>query len=300
IAQRESGKWVSLSNRNLKRAGEIRSPSHTPFAEIFAALGWMGLIWDDKLERRPKSYCFPYKAACITDLGKVMLAKLLEARLDFDWNELDPYYDPKIIRKIIAVRQQQAAEAKAMGIQYPPLFSYDWGTVEIPDEPKEKFIDAFLPLLSTTSPVRSWYPLKRPFVAGQYQFKVALSKDLYRIIALDANQNLEDLHLAIQAVYHFNNDHLYSFYLSGKYDDNNVYVDSRANLDGIPALAVDIGEIGLYEGKAFVYVFDFGDNWEFDITVLNISKASKSLQGFELLASVGESPEQYPSYEEDE
>ncbi|MEM0994942.1 MAG: hypothetical protein AAGI49_18060, partial [Bacteroidota bacterium] len=34
IAQRESGKWVSLSNRNLKRAGEIRSPSHTPFAEI--------------------------------------------------------------------------------------------------------------------------------------------------------------------------------------------------------------------------------------------------------------------------
>ncbi|MEM6698179.1 MAG: hypothetical protein AAF599_07270, partial [Bacteroidota bacterium] len=300
LAKRKADKWVTVGDINLKRKGKIQAPSYVQFTEVFAALGWIGLIWDDNLEKRPSSYHFPYKSACITELGKVMLAKLFEARSKFDWHGLDPYYNPDIIRKIVVVRKRQAEETKAMGMQSFLSYERDWDNIEIPDEPEEKFADAFLSLLSTTEPIRSWYPIKRPFVQGQYKFKVALDKDLYRVIALDAHQSLKDLHLAIQAVYSFDNDHLYSFYLEGSYDDNNTYVDSRGSMDGIPAEAVDIGEIGLYKGKQFVYLFDFGADWSFDISVLDIDSEAAPLQKFELLESVGESPEQYPYYGDDD
>ncbi|MEN0047791.1 MAG: hypothetical protein AAF806_12085, partial [Bacteroidota bacterium] len=177
LAKRKADKWVTVGDINLKRKGKIQAPSYVQFTEVFAALGWIGLIWDDNLEKRPSSYHFPYKSACITELGKAMLAKLFEARSKFDWHGLDPYYNPDIIRKIVVVRKRQAEETKAMGMQSFLSYERDWDNIEIPDEPEEKFADAFLSLLSTTEPIRSWYPIKRPFVQGQYKFKVALDKD---------------------------------------------------------------------------------------------------------------------------
>jgi hypothetical protein len=39
---------------------------------------------------------------------------------------------------------------------------------------------------------------------------------LWRKIEMEANQTLEDLHLAIQDAFEFDNDHLYSFFMSGR------------------------------------------------------------------------------------
>jgi hypothetical protein len=51
-----------------------------------------------------------------------------------------------------------------------------------------------------------------------YTFHVSLPRTgkCWRKIEIGADQTLEELHLAIQDAYEFDNDHLYSFFLSGK------------------------------------------------------------------------------------
>jgi Plasmid pRiA4b ORF-3-like protein len=47
---------------------------------------------------------------------------------------------------------------------------------------------------------------------------------LWRKIELEADQTLEDLHLAIQDAFEFDNDHLYSFFMSGRaWDQSTEY-----------------------------------------------------------------------------
>jgi Plasmid pRiA4b ORF-3-like protein len=55
-----------------------------------------------------------------------------------------------------------------------------------------------------------------------YTFHVSLAGTgkCWRKIEIGADQTLEELHLAIQDAYEFDNDHLYSFFLSGKAWDN--------------------------------------------------------------------------------
>src|SRR5262249_23950810 len=51
-----------------------------------------------------------------------------------------------------------------------------------------------------------------------YRFQVKLSwrKSVWRRIELTGDQTLDDLHDAIQRAFHWDNDHLYAFFLSGK------------------------------------------------------------------------------------
>jgi len=47
---------------------------------------------------------------------------------------------------------------------------------------------------------------------------------VWRKIDMEANQTLEDLHLAIQAAFDFDEDHLYSFFMSGRaWDESTEY-----------------------------------------------------------------------------
>jgi hypothetical protein len=47
---------------------------------------------------------------------------------------------------------------------------------------------------------------------------------VWRKIEMEANQTLEDLHLAIQAAFDFDDDHLYSFFMSGRaWDESTEY-----------------------------------------------------------------------------
>jgi len=233
-----------------------------------------------------------------------------------------------------------------------------------------------------------------------YTFHVSLPNyaDVWRKIELPADATLEGLHFAIQEAYAFDNDHLYSFFMSGKAwdkrseftlsegtdtwaeilplgtqnkaedyavevdnDDAEIEAPTAAELRtileflqsdpqvrqqfmdtisqevGVPPAMIDklindmqtvaqgmsddqmneslvieeetVGDVRttalaalqLSRGQQFLYLFDYGDEWQFKVKVHAINQdADPTAQYPRVVESVGAAPEQYPDWEEDE
>ncbi|MFT8310898.1 MAG: plasmid pRiA4b ORF-3 family protein [Sporolactobacillus sp.] len=123
-----------------------------------------------------------------------------------------------------------------------------------------------------------------------FLFKVAMSRSCWRTIQLPGSASLYDLHHWIQRAFDFDDDHLYAFFMDGKkfgrkgiyspYDDQGPFADK-----------IIINDLMLYEGQSFLYLFDYGDEWEFNITVEKIVEGESLPVGIE--KSKGEAPDQY-------
>jgi len=104
------------------------------------------------------------------------------------------------------------------------------------------------------------------------------------------------LHLAIQEAFEFDDDHLYSFYLDGKrysdYSVNSPYSENPPYSD-----EVCLGDARLINKQRILYLFDYGDCWEFDILVDVETGTDISLEEPEIIKTVGKSPEQYHYYD---
>ncbi|MCL2321172.1 MAG: plasmid pRiA4b ORF-3 family protein [Oscillospiraceae bacterium] len=153
--------------------------------------------------------------------------------------------------------------------------------------------------------------------SGAYLFKVSLDKDIWRTIRLSHEHTLEDLHLAIQDAFDFDNDHLYAFYINGtsktgkeingypdRYgmfgvgEDFGMFedideVEDDEDSGELTANKVKIEDLELHKGARITYIFDFGDNWEFNIVVKQIDKDVPLPTEPEIVESKGESPPQY-------
>ena len=87
-----------------------------------------------------------------------------------------------------------------------------------------------------------------------YRLNVQLDSDptVWRMIEIRAVQTLHRLHLAIQSAFAWDNDHLYTFYMSGKpYDEQN-------EIDSEGALETPLFNLDLTPSAMFLYIFDFG------------------------------------------
>jgi hypothetical protein len=60
-----------------------------------------------------------------------------------------------------------------------------------------------------------------------------------------------------------------------------------------------LDDLGLTKGQRIAYLFDFGDEWRVRLTLRRITPAD-GISYPRLLESVGESPPQYPDYEDEE
>jgi hypothetical protein len=121
----------------------------------------------------------------------------------------------------------------------------------------------------------------------------------WRDIELAEDQTLEDLHLAIQQAYGWYDDHLYSFFMSGKVWDRATEIGSPWSESAVHTHQVQVGQLALAEGQTFLYLFDYGDGHEFDVQVMRINTKADKGKYPKLIAHVGESPPQYPDYDED-
>ena len=72
-----------------------------------------------------------------------------------------------------------------------------------------------------------------------------------------------DLHYALQRFYNFDNDHLYEFLLGKKLTEE---------VDGDSEEVYDLLEDVLKVGEKFLYVYDFGDNWEISLKITEINE----------------------------
>ena len=147
-------------------------------------------------------------------------------------------------------------------------------------------------------------------------FKVKLGYDrrVFRTIEAREGQTLDDLHWAIQEAYGFDGDHLYSYFMSGKpWDlsgpeyhhpeaDTGDEAEARREMARIrgkrleprlPATEAKLGSLGLRPRQRFLYLFDYGDEWVFEVEFVGEGASEKGVRYPRIIDSRGESPQQY-------
>jgi hypothetical protein len=123
--------------------------------------------------------------------------------------------------------------------------------------------------------------------------------EVRRVIDFDGVSTLDDVHRAIQRELDLDDDHLYAFYLSGRYFDpssehgpsNSSRYDSGRSV---------LFRLGLAPGRQFAYLFDFGDEHRHEIKVVSVTDVEAPLGRPVVVESVGEPPPQYGDVEGDD
>jgi len=109
-----------------------------------------------------------------------------------------------------------------------------------------------------------------------YELKVAYDQDdeIFRIIKIREDHSLEDLAKTLLKSIKFDDDHMYLFNM-----DNNYYKGENTyemSLDGSkPSVKTNLKELALKKGMKFQLWYDFGDDWFFNIVVLNVEKTTR-------------------------
>lgn len=133
---------------------------------------------------------------------------------------------------------------------------------------------------------------KKTVAKQSYVISVSLGAGCYRHIQISGGSTLLELHWAILNAFEFEDDHAHAFFM-----DNKIWSESDCYyVKGIEEYyrttdRYNLNQVGLYKGKLFKYVFDFGDEWTFQCKVLRVVEESidKSL----IIRSKGEAPDQY-------
>jgi len=119
---------------------------------------------------------------------------------------------------------------------------------------------------------------------------------VWRDIEIAAEQTLEDLHLAIQEAYRWDDDHLYSFYLNGQAWDGRSEIGSPWSDSPRHTHQVTVRSLNLKPKRKILYLFDYGDNHEFDVEVLAINDQSATGTYPKIVGRKGRAPRQYTEW----
>jgi Plasmid pRiA4b ORF-3-like protein len=157
----------------------------------------------------------------------------------------------------------------------------------------------------------AWQPLFQPyfpdwraslelprseFGEGTYIFRVSIGK-MWRIIAIPADHTLDDLLLWVLRSVNFDSDHLYRFSYRNRMGTTVRINDSRIG-EGPTTDQAKIGTLPLAPGQTMDLLYDFGDNWEFTITLERVEPPGSRIKAPRIMEKRGESPEQYPRWDE--
>ena len=134
-----------------------------------------------------------------------------------------------------------------------------------------------------------------------FVISVSLDVGLYRHIQISASATLADLNDAIQAAYGFDNDHAYAFFMDNRlWSRYDAFYEDLAAEDSMfgerKASKYNLRQAGFRKGKKFKYLFDFGDEWVFQCSVLRTEDMDTPVA--KVVRSKGEAPDQYEYYEE--
>jgi hypothetical protein len=133
------------------------------------------------------------------------------------------------------------------------------------------------------------------FREGTHIFRVSLGRVWFRI-AMPAVEVLDSLASMILEAVQFDSDHLYMFTYRNRF--GTLEAVNHYRMEEPPwANEVRIGELELPIGQPMTFLFDFGDEWEFEV-VLQKVETDRDIHEPALLELHGEPPEQYPSWEE--
>jgi len=135
-----------------------------------------------------------------------------------------------------------------------------------------------------------------------YTFKIVpkRSSGFHVIIEASESNTLDQLHRAILDALRWDEDHLYSFFMSGKAWDRETEFSKYDCVEDMPmprdqnSKKAKINSLAVKAGDRFLYLYDYGDCHEFDIEVLDIRTVSRKGSHPMILELRGRVPVQYP------
>ncbi len=133
---------------------------------------------------------------------------------------------------------------------------------------------------------------------GSYVISVSAGTGCYRHIQISKTATLHRLHKAIIAAFDFEDDHEHAFFMDNKYWSRYAaFFSSKMCGDERLSKRYTLEGLNLSKGDQFKYVFDFGNEWRFQCKVLRELEEQTDIPG--VIRRVGESPEQYPEFDEE-
>lgn len=160
--------------------------------------------------------------------------------------------------------------------------------------------DSFQPVIKPLFP--EWHNnliVPEPmFQDGTYIFKISLARNCWRRIAISSHMDLESLSVTILDAFNFDHDHLDRYSYKNRFGTQTRIYHPYMDDEPLHTDEVLIGEIPIQEGDTMMYLFDFGDNWEFDVELERIDPRDEKKKEPVVVESRGEAPRQYPIWGE--
>jgi hypothetical protein len=138
--------------------------------------------------------------------------------------------------------------------------------------------------------------LKIECVSGWY-----LEETCIRVIEIDEDMDLIDLHEVIQDSVKFDRDHPFVFYLANSSSPfaqkQRLTEDDDWKESSFEKIKIkDLYPLGR---KKLYYLFDFGDKWTFEIRkARSVTNPEAGVKYPRVVEAIGPNPKQYPTWEE--
>lgn len=252
---------------------------------FFLYVEWFGL-WIcetdiQRMERDNRKSSYYVKSISLTPFAEEIIPILLKERHPQVWN--------------IPFRRESGEVNPIPGSEIPDGIEnfFDDNVIFNEDQSTQGFYKAFTDLFATGLLQKTLPRNERKYIHGTYTFKITYQKNCWCKVILGANHTMADLHHIIIDSFQFDDDHLYSFFMDGKKWSRNCIVAPMDNSGDPIATEVKIGSVGLHAKKNFMYLYDYGDEWIFTVSVLKIEKDKREPITPCLLERKGSGPEQY-------
>jgi hypothetical protein len=120
---------------------------------------------------------------------------------------------------------------------------------------------------------------------------------MMRAVAVREDETLEQLHEALRLAFGWADAHLYAFWMSGRWwDDEGVRYQTPFELDpgdeSVHSGRIALSELARRKGKTIAYLFDFGDEWRLQLKVVDRWEAGEASYPM-LVDAAGMQPPQY-------
>ncbi|MCC5839699.1 MAG: hypothetical protein JJT96_06195 [Opitutales bacterium] len=165
------------------------------------------------------------------------------------------------------------------------------------------------PTLSAWIPAyqKTWRVRTIEAVPGSYVFEFkpdpkSGDAPFRRVIRINGTATLDDLVDACLTSIAFDDDHLYRItYRSANSGTQELFGGGWGEWEEDEPMAheVEIKSADLKPKQTLSLLYDFGDDWRFDLKLLRIEPVDDRLKRAEVIESEGTPPEQYPSWEDD-
>lgn len=138
-----------------------------------------------------------------------------------------------------------------------------------------------------------------------FTFQIEIS-GFTSVIAVTGRHTLEELAFAILKSVGFQCDHCFGFYDNLEYalhsrEEYTVFADlGETDNKNDPGVSGTLVHQAFQPGKRMIFLFDYGDNWQFVVTCLRVEDIKKTFRRPKILETQGTPPTQYAVWQEEE